>query len=247
MSGLAVRGEAAPLTRSELELVTDQIRMIKDTPQVPLSYRGDMQAIFAVWRQGRAVGIDLMEALQQIYVVNGKPCMSALLMVALARRQGHSIEGESEPGKVTLNGTRADNGDTWSVTWTLEDAKHVGLTKKENWKLYPDDMLWARAASSLCRKLFGDVLMGLAYTPEELEPSPEQPTVAALESLPVPGEPADVITLPEPDFGPDPEPEPEPEPATEPAAEPEVETTSAHEEAGGQSSFTPPPGAYDRE
>jgi len=69
---------------------------------------------------------------------------------------------------VKVTGKRSDNGDEMSVTWTLEMAERAGLLNKQNWKKYPEAMLWARAASQLCRMLFADCFAGATYTPEEI-------------------------------------------------------------------------------
>ena len=89
-------------------------------------------------------------------------------MVQLVRKRGHSITGDVGPATATVIGTRADNGDTMTVTWTLDMADRAGLLNKSNWKKYPEAMLWARAASQLCRMLFADCFAGNTYTPEEL-------------------------------------------------------------------------------
>jgi hypothetical protein len=54
------------------------------------------------------------------------------------------------------------------VTWTVDEAARAELVSKTNWRLYPRQMLVARATSELCRYVFADVLGGLCYTPEEL-------------------------------------------------------------------------------
>jgi len=112
-------------------------------------------------------------AMTHIHVVKGKPSLSSQSMVALVRGAGHSITGEKSSEKAVAVGTRVDTGDTMSETFTMDDARQAGLAGSSTWKSYPAAMLWARAVSALCRSLFPDVLMGLSYTPEELEGLPE--------------------------------------------------------------------------
>lgn len=146
-----------------------QIQYISTTEFVPKTLRGNLPAIIACIQTGRELGLGDMESLRSIYVVDGRPTLSAELMVRQVRRRGHSIAGESTPDYATATGRRKDNGDTMTVTWTLEMAKRAGLAGKQNWKNYPEAMLWARAVSQLCRMLFGDCLAGVVYTMEELE------------------------------------------------------------------------------
>lgn len=169
MSEVAVRE-----TVSQLVLSSDQLRFIAGTEFVPKAMRGNLPAIMACVATGRSLGISDMHALRSIHIIDGKASMSAELMVALARRAGHSISADIGPDSCTVKGRRGDNGDEMSCTWTLEMAEKAGLLNKDNWKKYPQAMLWARPASQLCRMLFPDVLAGVSLTPEEAEMSQEE-------------------------------------------------------------------------
>lgn len=161
-------------------LGVNQVQAIANTDLIPKNLRGNVPAIMATILKGRALGLDDMHALTAIHFIEGKPTLSAETMVMLARRAGHSITGEYGEGKVTARGSRGDTGDEMTVTWTLEMAQRASLMGKDNWKKYPEAMLWARAASQLCRMLFADVLAGIGYTPEELERSPEEKVADAI-------------------------------------------------------------------
>jgi hypothetical protein len=150
-------------------LTNEQLQYIASTEFVPPGIRGNLPAILACVATGRALGIADMSALRSIHIIDGKATFSAELMVQLVRRAGHSIIGEVSDGSATVTGTRADNGDTMTVTWTTDMAARAGLLKKQNWVKYPKAMLWARAASQLCRMLFADCFAGATYTPEELD------------------------------------------------------------------------------
>jgi hypothetical protein len=149
-------------------LSNDQLSYIAGTEFVPQGLRGNLPAILACVATGRALGIPDITALRSIHIIDGKATYSAELMVMLVRKQGHSITGEVAAGAATVVGTRKDNGDTMTVTWTLEMAERAGLLGKQNWRKYPESMLWARAASQLCRMLFADCFAGGTYTPEEI-------------------------------------------------------------------------------
>ncbi len=168
-----------------LQLSNDQLSYIAATEFVPPGLRGNLPAILACVATGRSLGIPDMTALRSIHVIDGKPTFSAELMVMLARQRGHSIQGEVTEGAANVRGKRADNGDEMQVTWTLAMADRAGLLSKQNWRKYPEAMLWARAVSQLCRELFADVFAGATYTPEELGDES-----AAGEPLPPSGDPA---------------------------------------------------------
>lgn len=191
-------GQALEVREQQIaRLDPDQLKYIASTEFVPKSYRGNLPAIMACVATGRELGIGDLEALRSIYVVDGKPTLSAELMVRLVRRRGHSIRGEFNPESVTATGRRGDNGDEMTVTWTMEMAKRAGLSGKDNWKRYPEALLWARAASQLCRMLFPDVVAGVHYTDDEAELLPEDRAVEAVGELKVPDEGAPVDLGPE--------------------------------------------------
>lgn len=167
--------------RPELvRLDTEQIQYLANTEFVPERIRGNLPAIFATIATGREIGIGDMASLRHINFIDSKPTFSAEIMVVVARRDGHSIQGTVADGVATVTGKRADNGDTMTVEWTMAMAERAGLALKQNWRKYPEAMLWARAVSQLCRELFADCFAGATYTPEELEGSAGEPSADAL-------------------------------------------------------------------
>ena len=161
--------ELAIQTPQTVRLSADQLRYISRTEFVPKGMRGNLPAILACVATGRELGIGDMVALKSIHIIDGKASYSAELMVQLVRARGHSISGEVTDGSAVLKGTRADNGDSMTCEWTIQMAERAGLTGKQNWKRYPEAMLWARAVSQLCRMLFADCFAGKTYVPEEIE------------------------------------------------------------------------------
>lgn len=164
-------GEALALRETgsqPVALTSDQLQFISRTEFVPKALRGNLPAILACVSTGREMGIGDMQALRSIHIIDGKPSFSAELMVARVRAAEHSITFKASADSCTVYGKRGDNGDTGEFEYTLEMAKRAGLLGKDNWKKYPEAMLWARAVSQLCRMLFADCLAGVSYTPEEL-------------------------------------------------------------------------------
>lgn len=150
---------------------SDLASQIAATDFAPQGLRGKPAAVMAAMLQGAELGIGPMQALSQIAVINGKPCMSAQLMRALVQRAGHELWFKSKTNtRVTICGRRQD----WpadrvaEVSWSMDDAKAAGLAGGQNYRKYPRAMLAARATGELCRDNFADVLGGIGYTPEEL-------------------------------------------------------------------------------
>lgn len=138
-----------------------------NTEFVPKQLRGKPHSVFACILTGHELGLDPMQSLRMVHMIEGRPSISAELMRALVNRAGHLLSvTDAQQDAVTLHGKRHDTGATATVTWTLEDAKRAKLLGNPAWGKYPRSMLLARATSELCRMLFADVIGGL-YEPEE--------------------------------------------------------------------------------
>ena len=131
----------------------------------------DTQAkVITVLLTGRELGIGVMESCRSIHVVQGKPSLSAELMLALAYKniQGFEFVVEQSTDQLCkVKARRASTHEWVSITFTRQDAERAGLLGKGVWKQYPQAMLRARAISALCRVLCPDAIRG-TYTSEEL-------------------------------------------------------------------------------
>lgn len=126
--------------------------------------------LFAIVQKAKSLNIHPLEALNGgLYFVQGKVGMSSEMMASLIRGKGHSIvkDPRSDNTVCILRGKRADNGDTWDVSFSIDDAKRAGLLKNM-WDKYPAVMLYNRCMSMLARQLFPDVIKGAGYTHDEL-------------------------------------------------------------------------------
>jgi hypothetical protein len=119
---------------------------------------------------GRELGLQPMQSLRGIYVVDGKPTLSADMMVAVIRGSGlceswRIVESTAE--RCTITTRRKGEQHDASRTWTRADATLAGVASKDTWRKYPAIMLRHRCAADLARQEYPDVLLGL-YDPEEL-------------------------------------------------------------------------------
>ena len=127
--------------------------------------------VFAIVQKAKSLGMPTLEALNGgLYFVNGKVGMSTESMASMIRSRGHSIikDPKSCNNICILHGKRADNGDTWTVSFSVDDAKRAGLFKNV-FEKYPAVMCYNRACSMLARQLFPDVIKGAGYCLEELK------------------------------------------------------------------------------
>jgi hypothetical protein len=170
-----------PPSAGELELVWKLAERLSGTEFVPKTMRSKPEAVLACILTGRELGIGPMQALRDVYLVNGRPSLAATLMVARVRAAGHAfrtIRNDDQAATVQIHRKNAAEPEP-PVTFTLEDAKRAKLAAKDVWQQYPARMCWARAASAACRRDAPECLGGVVYTPEELDGLPATTVVTA--------------------------------------------------------------------
>jgi hypothetical protein len=135
------------------------------------AHRNPADVLFVIL-VGESLGLNAATALMNIYNVNGMPAMKADLKLALAKRHpeyaGCEIDANTERCIVKMK-RRNENGTEESIisTFTIDDAKRAGLfPKKDNWRMYPQRMLKARAISYAVNDLFPDIVFGMLSSEE---------------------------------------------------------------------------------
>lgn len=126
------------------------------------------EAATAIILKGSELGIGAMEALSSINVILGKPTTSPQLMLALARRtkELEDIKIEDDGSKCVVTIKR--KGQTPVTTsFSMEDAKAMNLSGKDNWNKQPKVMRQWRALAANLRLTFPDAISGL-FTHEEM-------------------------------------------------------------------------------
>jgi hypothetical protein len=216
-----------------LQETAELANQIAGTDFVPQGLRNNPAAITAAILYGDEVGVGPMQSLARIAVINGRPTLAAETQRALILAAGHDLwVEESTVTKCTVAGRRRDSDATSRITWTIDDARRANLTGKPPWKMYPRQMLLARASAELARAVFPDAVGGLAAT-EELEDQPDADDGGAPAATPAPktqrrrrASVAAPATTPEAPPADTPEPPPlpgedEPEEPEEPITEPQ--------------------------
>jgi hypothetical protein len=134
-------------------------------------------SIFAVIMTGRTMGLDALTSLRGMHIIEGKPQISAALMVGMVLRSGlaeyfECIESTDE--RATWETKRVGARKERKESFTMKDADVAGYTRKSNsgkptqWQKGPRTMLRWRAAAELAREVYPDVVSNV-YIPGELE------------------------------------------------------------------------------
>lgn len=148
----------------------DYIARLAPSTILPTAYRGNAANAFVAAETGAALGLEPLQALASIAVINGRATLSSDLMAAVIRRAGHTLRiVENSPESVTATLIRADDKTfKFEVTWDKDKAVKAGLWgQKGPWSQYPTQMLRARAITEVARQGASEALMGMVYSPED--------------------------------------------------------------------------------
>jgi hypothetical protein len=142
---------------------------------VPKDFKGNPNNCFIAIHMAMRLNIDPLLAIQNIYLVNGNPGLSAKLCISLANRSGVFADnivftetGSGDDLVVTANAKLKSNGQFVSKTMSLKEAHAAGWTGKPVWKSQPGQMLSYRTATQLIRLYAPDAILGMT-TVEEWE------------------------------------------------------------------------------
>jgi hypothetical protein len=144
---------------------------------VPKHFQGNPNAVMAAVMRGMEIGLNPMQALSSIAVINGRASLWGDALPALMQRAGHhidvEIEGEGDKARAVATLTRGDNGRVIVRTFSMGDAKRAGLAGKAGpWQQFPLRMLAHRARSYAIRDGAADALMGMTMADEAQDYGP---------------------------------------------------------------------------
>lgn len=107
-------------------------------------------------------------AMRDFHVIQGRPALKADAMLARFQQAGGSVKWKEYTDDRVTGEFSHPSGGTLEVTWTLEQAKRIGIANKDNWRNYPRAMLRARVLSEGIRAVYPGCVVGV-YTPEEVQ------------------------------------------------------------------------------
>ena len=190
-TGASTRSGIAPmpLVPTNIEQCWQMAQYFSLSGAVPSSFPGqpgdkrNIAAVFGAIQVGASVGLSPVTALSTVMMVNNRYAMFGDGQLAVVRKSGlleyikESYEGkEPKVGenwdhdyKAVCVVKRIETEPEETFEFSVGDAVRAGLwAGKDPWKKYPKRMLKHRARAFAMRDLFGDVLLGLQHTAEEL-------------------------------------------------------------------------------
>ena len=126
------------------------------------------QEAMAIMLLCQAEGLHPAIAMRDFHVIQGRPALKADAMLARFQQAGGSVVWKEYTNDAVTGLFTHPQGGSLEVTWTLVQAKSIGIANKDNWKNYPRAMLRARVISEGIRAVFPGCVVGV-YTPEEVQ------------------------------------------------------------------------------
>jgi hypothetical protein len=136
---------------------------------------------------GQEIGLPPFEAMTGINLIKGRPTLAATTIASKikgSRKYDYRVKVATElKSQIDFYEVEPDGKRTMigSSTFTIEQAQQAGLTGKDNWKAYPEDMLFARNISRGARRFTPDVFGAPVYTADEID---EETNPSGLNFLP---------------------------------------------------------------
>lgn len=140
---------------------------------VPKEMIGKPANILLAIMFGAEIDLSPAQALQNIMVVNGRPCLWGDAVMGKVEASGLQEWWKDEYDPKLDGGThkfitKRKGRDPMTRTFSMADAKLAGLDKKPGpWQQYTRRMLFHRARSWALRDTYPDVLKGIHYYEEE--------------------------------------------------------------------------------
>lgn len=182
---------------SSIQAFEDAQRMVKafaNSQLVPQTFKGDIGACLIAMNMANRMGADILQVMQSLYIVHGKPSFSSAFLIACFNRCGrfstirYRMEGEphTDTWSCTAFATELSTGEVVEgVTVTIAMAKAEGWFGKagSKWKTMPELMMRYRAATFLIRSVAPEIALGFQTTEEAIDITEKAQVVSQPTSL----------------------------------------------------------------
>lgn len=145
---------------------------LADSDMVPKDFRGKPANCLIGMQWGMELGMKPLQAIQNIAVINGRPCLWGDAMLAMVRASPlceYVTEGWLDDGTGYCKAKRRNEPEQIR-TFSDADAKLAGLLGKQGpWMTGPKRMRQLRARGFALRDVFTDVLRGMGMAEEAID------------------------------------------------------------------------------
>jgi len=179
------------LTPQSLDEAIRFAEVLSKSSIVPKDFSGNPGNILVAIQWGMELGLQPMQAMQNIAVINGRPALWGDAVIALVKGSPLCEYVVEEDDGHTATCRIKRRGEPEQVrTFSVDDAKQAGLLNKSGpWSQYPKRMRQMRARGFACRDVFPDVLRGMPVA-EEVMDIPREKDMGAAQPRSAPALPA---------------------------------------------------------
>lgn len=157
------------LTPTNLQEAMQIADLLANSQIVPKDYQKNPGNILVAMQWGAEIGLQPLQAMQNIAVINGRPSLWGDAVLALVRSSGLLEQFEETQTDEEATCVVKRKGHKAVIkTFSKEDAKRAGLLSKQGpWSQYPKRMMQMRARGYALRDEFTDILKGFGVAEEE--------------------------------------------------------------------------------
>lgn len=139
---------------------------------VPQTFRNKPAETFSALIMGHSLGLNPMQSLLEIHVIQGRPAISTKLMLALVKKQYPTVvlkwDRDSKKESVTLQFQLSKDDQIFTTTWDTARAAKMNLLGRDQYKKQLMTMLSWRCLSEAIRFCAPDAVLGL-YSDDEAQ------------------------------------------------------------------------------
>jgi hypothetical protein len=192
--------DAADTATKLFELEQRAASVYAKSTLVPKEYQNNLGNVLIASNMAKRIGADILQVMQSLYVVHGKPSWSASFLIACFNNCGKfsrmrfEFSGTGDEFGCEAVATELDTGleiRGTKITWKMVKAEGWDSKTGSKWKTMPEQMFRYRAAAFLVRTAAPELSLGM-QTQEEV-----YDTVDAVEVKRVSQKHAEPIDVPE--------------------------------------------------
>lgn len=166
--------------------------LIASSDFVPPAFKGKPANVFVAGSMGYDIGLSLLQSIQNIAVINGRPSIYGVIGKAILQKNGLFIEMPDvakveKEGSATVTIERMVDGikRTSTQTYNIELAKKAKLWAKTGpWTDHPAQQMSWRAFWNAANNIAADLLKGLSGYEESIDIDPAKVQEAEIISIP---------------------------------------------------------------
>ena len=187
-----IKSDVGTLAPRTLEEAMKFAGMLAESEIIPKDFIHKPGNVLVAIQWGMELGLQPMQAMQNIAVINGRPALWGDAVIAIVRASPlcEHIK-ETDDGHTATCRVKRRGEEEHVRTFSVDDSKTAGLSGKQGpWTQYPKRMRQMRARAFALRDVFADILRGMPIAeevmdiPTETDITPRAQRITEPEALP---------------------------------------------------------------